>query len=77
MIHAFAINYDTMQLLKCMVRYYGGLRFKIKGQNLFSIKVTRYKQPTKRPFHYTASADKTPQNNAKSSSRTTCIELQK
>ena len=39
-IHAFATNDDTMQLSKCRVRYNGGLRFKIKVQNLILLKAT-------------------------------------
>ena len=40
MIYAIATIYDTMQLSKCRVRYDGGLRFKIKVQNLISLKAT-------------------------------------
>ena len=45
MIYAIATNYDTMQLSKCRVRYNGELRFKIKVQNLISLKATHWEFP--------------------------------
>ena len=80
MIHAFSTNYDIMQLLKCRVRYNGGVQFRIKLQTSISIKVTHWEFQLKGHFIIAPMQMYRPKTMQKRSSLLLCqpfIELQK